>query len=176
MNPPRNPGLLLNEQDVFDLATVFSESQVRYLIVGGLAVVAHGFTRLTMDVDLVVGFGDGNEERAITALKRLGYQPRIPEAIESFLDSQKRKIWSRDKDMIVFTVWKGTSEVDLFLQAPFDFAAAYADAVWKAGDEAGSIHLPFIDVQRLIAMKQTAQRPKDLEDIRNLRSLWGDRP
>lgn len=176
MNQDRRPTTLVNAQDLLELASQFSAARVRYLIVGGLAVVAHGFTRLTMDVDLVVGFGDGNEARAITALKRLGYQSRIPEPMDSYTDSQKRDAWTRDQDMLVFTVWKGISEVDLFLQAPFDFADAYADAVWKAGDESGEIRLPFVDVERLITMKQAARRPKDLEDIRQLRSLRGDQP
>ncbi|MDZ4788806.1 MAG: hypothetical protein SH807_07695 [Blastochloris sp.] len=30
-----------------------NQAQVRYLIVGGLAVNAHGYVRTTMDVDLV---------------------------------------------------------------------------------------------------------------------------
>ena len=31
-----------------------NRAQVRYLIVGGLAVVAHGFVRFTADIDLVL--------------------------------------------------------------------------------------------------------------------------
>ena len=37
---------------------------VQYLIVGGLAVSAHGYERLTVDVDLVVGLEPENITRA----------------------------------------------------------------------------------------------------------------
>ena len=38
------------------IVKTLNEAEVQYLIVGGLAVNAHGFARLTMDVDLVIGF------------------------------------------------------------------------------------------------------------------------
>jgi len=36
------------------ILAVLKQYDVRYLIVGGLAVTAHGYGRLTVDVDLVV--------------------------------------------------------------------------------------------------------------------------
>ena len=49
---------------------------VRYLVAGGLAVVAHGFVRFTADVDLIVDLDPDNVRRAMTALAKLGYRPR----------------------------------------------------------------------------------------------------
>ena len=158
-------------QALLDIAERFNHDHVKYLVVGGLAVVAHGYTRLTADVDIVVDFGEGNERRAIEALKSLGYKPRIPEPIESFAIAANRDIWARDKDMLVFTVVNGASELDMFLKLPFDFDAAYAVAMWKTADEDGKISLPFVDFNNLIAMKQTAARPKDLNDIENLLAI-----
>jgi hypothetical protein len=48
----------------------------RYLIAGGLAVVAHGHVRFTADVDIVLDMSGANLERAIRALGGLGYRPR----------------------------------------------------------------------------------------------------
>lgn len=153
------------------IAEQFNINKVKFLVVGGLAVAAHGYTRLTADVDLVVDFGEGNEWRAVHALKSLGYKPRIPEPIESFASQSNRDTWVRDKDMLVFTVVNGTSELDLFLTHPFDFDTAYAAAMWKTVDERGQVNLPFVDFANLIAMKRAAARPKDLNDIENLLAI-----
>ena len=154
-----------------NIAKRLNDDRVKYLVVGGLAVVAHGYTRLTVDVDIVVDFTDGNDRRAIAALKSLGYTPRIPEPIESFADEAKRRIWARDKHMLVFTVANGFSELDIFLNIPFDFATAYATALWKTTDPDGLIRMPFVDFNTLIAMKTSAARPKDLDDIANLLAI-----
>jgi hypothetical protein len=46
-------------------------AEVRYLIVGGIAVNAHGYERLTRDVDLVIGL---EPENIIRGLRTLGEQ------------------------------------------------------------------------------------------------------
>lgn len=164
---------------LIEVATSFNSNHVKYIIVGGLAVVAHGFTRITKDIDIVVDFGDGNEKRAISALKGLGYKPRAPEPIESYTKSENRLSWAQDKDMLVFTVWKQQrgymNEIDLFLNIPFDFDAAYRNALWKAADESGLVKLPFIDFDNLISMKKSAGRTKDLDDIKNLITIRSPR-
>ena len=50
----------------------------RYLVVGGLAVVAHGFLRATLDVDIVLSLDPENVRRALMALSELKYRPRAP--------------------------------------------------------------------------------------------------
>ena len=57
------------------IARALDEARVRYLVVGGLAVIAHGYGRLTMDVDLVVQLEAGNVIAAFEALAKLGYRP-----------------------------------------------------------------------------------------------------
>jgi predicted nucleotidyltransferase len=45
-----------------------NDAGVRYLIVGGVAVVLHGHLRATADLDLVVRLEDDNARRAVEAL------------------------------------------------------------------------------------------------------------
>ena len=45
-----------------------NEGNVRYLIAGGLAVNAHGYIRLTQDVDLVIALDPANIGRAFEVL------------------------------------------------------------------------------------------------------------
>jgi hypothetical protein len=165
---PRDRQERITVRALTDIADRFNHERVRYLIVGGLAVVAHGYVHATVAMDLVIAFGDGNERRAVAALKTLGYQPRIPEPIESYADPTKREGWARDQDMRVFTVQKEESEVDLFLHIPFDFDQAYAQAMWTTAKDDARIRVPFIDLGRLLAMKRAAGRAKDRVDIENL--------
>ena len=57
------------------IANALQSAQARYLIVGGLAVAAHGHGRATFDIDLVVQLQADNVTRAMTALASLGYRP-----------------------------------------------------------------------------------------------------
>ena len=67
------------------------QAQARYLIVGGLAVVAHGYVRYTVDVDLVVALDPENVRRSMNALAALGYYPRIPVKLEDFTNAELRE-------------------------------------------------------------------------------------
>ncbi len=61
-----------------------NDENVRYLIVGGLAVVAHGYLRFTADIDLILDMERKNLERAMVVFDSLGYCPRAPVQIEEF--------------------------------------------------------------------------------------------
>lgn len=47
------------------------EAKVRMLIAGGLAVLAHGHSRLTHDLDIVLALDLDNSTRAINVLTQL---------------------------------------------------------------------------------------------------------
>ncbi len=55
-----------------------NEAGVRYLVVGGLAVNAHGYQRLTNDLDLVIQLQRDNILAAFRALEDLDYQTSVP--------------------------------------------------------------------------------------------------
>jgi predicted nucleotidyltransferase len=149
---------------------------VRYVIAGGLAVVAHGYARFTADMDLLLALDTSNVSDAINALKELQYQPRAPVPIESLLDERLRQSWIRDKNLTVFSLSSPahpTTEIDIFLDAPVDFEAAYARAVER--EIAPGISARFVGLADLIAMKERAGRPRDLDDIQHLRKLAKER-
>ena len=53
-----------------------NDHQVKNLIAGGLAVVAHGYLRFTADIDLLLGMDEANLREALTAFSGLKYQSR----------------------------------------------------------------------------------------------------
>jgi len=149
-----------------------NDAGVRYLIAGGLAVVAHGYVRFTADVDLILDFTPENLARAIEALESLRYRPRAPVALSSFLDPAARASWARDKGMTVFSLSSPdhpATELDLFVEAPLDFAAAFTRARHAA--VAPEVEATFVGYDDLIALKRKADRPQDRVDIERLESL-----
>jgi hypothetical protein len=62
----------MEKSSVEAIVRALNQHQVRYLIVGGLAVVAHGHVRLTVDIDLVLAVDRPNLTRAVEAIKSLG--------------------------------------------------------------------------------------------------------
>jgi hypothetical protein len=149
-----------------------AEADVRYLIVGGLAVAAHGYGRLTFDLDLVVQLQPDNVKRALAALESLGYLPIVPAAAVDFADPAKREAWIRDKGAVVFQLHSERhreTRIDLFVSEPFDFDLEYGRA--KTGELLPGVPARFVRAETLIEMKEAAGREKDLEDARQLRLL-----
>jgi hypothetical protein len=73
------------------IVRTLNEGGVRYLIAGGLAVNAHGYARLTQDVDLVIALDAANVVRAFERLAKLGYRPLVPITAEQFADSENKR-------------------------------------------------------------------------------------
>jgi hypothetical protein len=158
------------------LAALEAES-VRYLVVGGVAVVLHGHLRTTADLDLVVQLAPENARRAIAALAALGFRPRAPVPAEQFADAQVRQSWMDEKDLTVFSLWSDRLpelEVDLFVKEPFPFDEVYARAVRVPLDTTTAT---VVSLEDLIALKRAAGRPIDLADVEALRAIaageWG---
>ena len=161
-------------QSVEAVVRALAEAKVRYLIVGGLAVVAHGFVRFTGDIDLVLDPEVDVLRRAVAALAGLGYRPRAPVGIEEFIDPEKRRQWVRDKGIVVFSLASSqhvATEVDLFVEPPFDFETTYARAAIL--DLSPGVSAYFVSRDDLIAMKRAAGRAQDALDIEGLESLKG---
>ena len=158
---------------IFD---ALNAAEVRYLVVGGLAVIAHGFVRLTLDVDIVLDLEPDNARRALDALQQLGYHPRVPVPLVDFADPSKRSSWIEDKHMLVFSLISPEhprTVVDLFVSAPFDFDAVYAARVSQ--QLAPGVSITVVPLDELLRMKREAGRSKDLEDIRCLERIRRDR-
>jgi len=156
---------------VFD---VLAKARVRYLVVGGVAVVLHGHLRVTADLDLVIDLERNNALAAVRAFSSLGYRPRAPVPLELFADAQQRQSWIDDKGMTVFSLWSPTSpgtEIDLFVKEPFVFDDEYSRAVTV--DIAG-VPVVVVALERLLVLKRAAGRPRDVEDVAALTAIVQD--
>ena len=64
---------------------------VRYVCVGGIAVVLHGVDRLTADLDLVIELTPESSRKAIEALLAAGFRAKIPADPRGFADAETRR-------------------------------------------------------------------------------------
>jgi len=148
-----------------------NQARVRFLVVGGVAVVLHGYLRATGDLDLVIQLDEGNLGRALDALAAMGFQPRPPVALRAFADAETRRLWIETKNLQVFSLWhpeRTGFEVNLFVEEPFDF-----DAVWSRRVEVqlANTSAPVISLEDLLVLKRKSGRARDLDDVANLETL-----
>jgi Nucleotidyl transferase AbiEii toxin, Type IV TA system len=152
-------------------------AQVRFLVVGGVAVVAHGVVRYTNDLDLVFAFDEDNLRKGVQTLEELGFKAGIPITAAAFADPENRRRWAQEKNMLVFQMALFAEDdlpIDIFIEPPFDFEQEYVNAV--RCELAPDLFVPVVSVDRLIAMKRLAGRSRDLEDVANLERLRSKKP
>jgi hypothetical protein len=157
------------------IVSALNAANVRYVVVGGLAVAAHGHGRATFDIDLVVQLQPENVSRALRALESLGYKPTAPVPAAQFADPERREAWIRDKNMVVFQLHSDRhpeTQIDLFVSEPFDFDFEYEHAM--VGEVIPEVRVRFLRLDALVDMKLAVGRPKDLEDVRQLQVIRSD--
>lgn len=151
-----------------------NEANIRYLVVGGLAVVLHGVARLTADIDLIVDLAPSEAARAIAALEKHGLQPRPPVRAADFADPKIRAEWIRSKGMQVFTMYDPgdpLTTVDLFVESPLPFEELWSRSVQF---ELPTTSVRVVSVADLIRLKRIAGRPLDVADVEALEALRQD--
>jgi hypothetical protein len=163
----------MNVASVEAIIGALNEVGARYMVAGGLAAVAHGHVRFTADIDLIFEMSEENLIRATGALLRLGFRPRAPVPLDAFAKRENRESWRREKGMTVFSLWSDRfpmTEVDLFIEEPFeDMRGVFERSVSR--EIAPGIEASVIGRDDLIAMKRSAGRRRDLEDVEALEML-----
>lgn len=145
-------------------------ADIRYVCVGGIAVLLHGVDRVTADLDLVVELTPQSSLKAIEALLAAGYRAKIPADPRGFADPKTRRQWLDEKHMQVLSFWdtrRTRPDVDIFVEYPLDFEALYTQSVSVT---LGRGTYRIASVEHLIAMKRKAGRDKDMRDIEELQA------
>jgi hypothetical protein len=155
----------------FDLFRALNAHQVRYMVVGGLAMNLHGVPRLTMDVDLVVALDADNLRRFLAAATQLGLTPGVPVAAEELLRSEARRSWIEEKGMTAFPFKAPTPEtptVDILIDPSLISPTALERAQRR---DVGGIEVFLIEIEDLIEMKRHAGRRQDQADVEQLQRM-----
>ncbi len=148
------------------IVRALNEASVNYVIVGGVAVNAHGFVRMTRDLDLVIQLEERNIIRGLDALVSIGYQMLLPVGIEEFSDPQLREKWRNEKNMIVLKLWSDIHQrtpIDIFIYEPFTYSDEKEQLCWM--ELTPNLAAPIVSLETLLEMKRVADRPQDRIDI-----------
>jgi len=154
-----------------ELLSALSAAQVRYVLVGGMAVQLHGYFRMTFDVDLVLAMDDANLARFIGVAKQLGLVPSIPVPIDALRNAVQIEQWHRDKGMLAFALREpqtGGGVVDVLVRPEVPFEQLHQNAVVG---ELFSQKVMIASIEDLLAMKRCANRDKDKLDIAALEKI-----
>ena len=161
-------------ESIESIVRVLNDAGVQYIVVGGLAVVAHGYGRQTQDIDLVIRLEAETIRKTFRALAKLGYGPRVPVTADGFADPEQRALWITGKGMTVLNFHSDQhreTQIDVFVTEPFDFRTEYDSAIIE--EVAPGVPVRIVRLDTLLRLKREAGRPQDLADIAELRLLHG---
>ena len=154
---PRDP------LDARTLIEVLADEGVLYVLIGGLAVIAHGSTRVTQDVDIVPEPSAANYQRLERALLRL-------EAKLSGIDAHLLGI-ELDAATLAgganFTMDTRAGGLDVMQEVPGMSPYAVLAARSLVADVYGHRVL-IVSADDLVRMKLASGREKDFADVRAL--------
>ena len=156
----REPGKPLDEA-LRALVAGLRASARPSMIIGGIAVIARGVTRLTRDIDATVAGGGTDLEALLGVLRRHGIVPRVENVVR----------FAEQSHVLLLRHAPSGIDVDLSMAwLPFEL-----DAI-AASDEI-SIHGARVRVARaedLVIYKIAAWRPQDQQDVERLIALHGE--
>jgi len=152
---------------------LLDEHEIRYVIVGGIAVIFHGSPRLTADLDIIIDLEPVKARQAIEVLQRAGFMAEIPVDIREFADENVRRSWMAEKNMKALSLHDGEippTVIDILAESPVAFEDLYERAKLISVD---GMSLRIASIPDLIALKRQSGRPEDLSDIAELEKIDG---
>lgn len=144
--------------DFRDFLRALNKCDVRYLLVGGYAVIFHGHARTTGDMDIWVDCTTENYMKLKKAFLIFG-MPMFDMTQENFLQKEKFDVFRFGRKPVAIDIM--TKMADL------DFDTCYKELQYFDDDE---LRLPVVHINALITAKKAAGRNKDFLDLENLTS------
>lgn len=148
-------------KDYKDMLLALLAEDVKFILVGGYALAAHGYPRFTLDIDFFVLASPDNARAVIRALKRFG-APLSGVSEKDF-----------EKEGIVFQVGVAPMRIDIITQiSGVTFSDAWPRALTMEWE---GLPIRVLSLQDLLANKRASGRPKDLLDVQLLERFITDK-
>jgi hypothetical protein len=152
--------------DVKGLLAALEEADVRFVVIGGFAVGAHGYPRATKDLDIVPDPDRENLARLATVLSDLDASVL---GMEEFAEEEVVQPDAAGLEMggnFVLATSRGRLDIMQLVGPDLEYADLDAAAV---EDEVFAHRVRFCGFEHLVAMKEAAGRPEDEIDLKRLR-------
>lgn len=136
--------------DFKDLLKILLENDVKFMVVGGYAVIRYTEPRYTKDLDILISPTSDNAARTYEALKIFG-APLASLKVEDLTVAGN-----------FFQIGLPPNRVDIIVEIPgVDFATSFSRCEYMQID---SLSIPVLSCEDLIQAKLAAGRPQDLVD------------
>lgn len=137
--------------DFKELLEILEEKKVRYLVVGGYAVIKYTEPRYTKDIDILIDRSQENTIKLLDALRKFG---------APMLDGISSKDFQNEN--VFYQIGIAPNRIDIITDiAGINFNEAYQR---KTTTNIEGTEVPFIGIEDLISAKLSAGRPQDLVD------------
>lgn len=144
-----------------DLAKALHRLEAPSMVIEGIAVIAHGVARQTIDIDATVLATRLETSQILATLADCSIRPRITDALE-FAESSQVLLLIHEETRV-------TLEVSLAF-SPFE-----QEALKRAVEvDFGGVRIPVAIPEDLVIYKALAWRDQDRYDIEQLLTLYGD--
>ena len=155
-----------------EILSTLTESKVKFIVYGVVAVVLHGVERMTVDLDIALDFSPVNVKRFISAVYKLGLLPRVPVPPDALIHESQREMLIK-KGAVVFTFLDPENPfrmIDVLLAQDKSYKTLVAGSEIK---RIGGHAIRIASKKQIIAMKKKVRplREKDRFDIKALRAL-----
>lgn len=145
------------------------QHNVRFIVIGGGAAIAHGLARTTYDVDVVYARDAENLRHLAAALQ--AYQPYLRGAPPGLPFR-----WDERTIQAGLNFTLTTSLGDLDVLGEVAGGGSYEELLPASEEkDAFGVRCRFVTLEKLIQLKRAAGRPKDLETIAELQALLEER-
>src|SRR5690606_3509293 len=135
-------------------------NDVRFMLIGGYAVIYHGYARTTNDMDIWIDTGRDNQLKLANAFRDFGIEE---EGIAEF----KKLDFTAPQQLFSTGTAPRTIEF-LTIVSNVNFDEAYEQAEHL---KIGEVYIPVIHYNQLILSKITSDRLKDKADVEELQRI-----
>ncbi len=148
----------LFNQDFIEFIDALNKENVEYILVGGYAVILHGYTRTTADMDVWVNKTTDNYLRLSKAYERFG----APIFSEHEFFEGKNDVWGIGMEPFRIEILNKIKGVS------FDEAYNICQSFIQE-----NVAVKYINLKHLLQAKEAAGRYKDKDDIEQLTKSKG---
>ena len=148
---------MIFDKDYIDFIAILNKYEVKYVLVGGLAVVIHGHFRTTKDMDIFYEGSEENAKKVLNSINEFGFG-YLKLTVADLMDMGG-----------YIKLGQQPVRIDLFCDLPgVKFKDVYGIALDYQEDD---FELKVIHINHLIENKMIVGRLQDMDDVKKLKKI-----